>query len=71
MKKIEDIDEKYIDIIKRAQLYRECREYLIMGVGFRELKEDAPEEIKRKYKEFLKYDQAICDYQELSGEELQ
>ena len=49
MKKIEDIDEKYIDIIKRAQLYRECREYLIMGVGFRELKEDAPEEIKRKY----------------------
>lgn len=49
MKKIEDIDEKYIDIVKRAQLYRECREYLTIRVGFRELKKDAPEEIKKKY----------------------
>lgn len=70
MKKIEDIDEKYIDIVKRAQLYRDCREYLTIGVGFRELKKDAPEEIKKKYIEFLKYDQAICDYQELTGEEI-
>ena len=43
---------------ERWKLYRECKPYIVFNYEkyIDELKEDAPEEIKKKWKKFLEMD---------------
>ena len=68
-KKIEDIDNKYVDVIQQGYLQQQISPYLRIRYGFIELKEDAPKQMEEVFHEYIKYSCAILDYQELSGEE--